>query len=71
MGYRDDTYVKGHEKEENNLISTSIINAMQQDLGKIKLEEASALDEDRQKLAAKACIMALTNNSKKLEARTK
>lgn len=71
MGYRDDVYERAHQTEEHNLISTSIVNSLQQQVGKIKLQEASALDEDRQNIAVKSCLLALTNNSKKMEARTK
>lgn len=71
MSYRDDVYDQQHQKEETNLISTSVLNTLQQRMGQAKLEEASAMNEEVRNIAAKACIMALTNNSKKLEARTK
>jgi len=71
MGFRDDVFAKKHEHEENQIIGSSVINAMQQGIGKNKLKEAAEMSEDVQLVAAKACLMALTKNAKKFEARTK
>jgi hypothetical protein len=44
---------------------------MIQEVGQSKLKEAEAITEDVQHVAVKACLMALTKNAKKLEARAK
>ena len=67
----DDVYEAKHKEEENNLVATSVVNAFQQQAGQAKLQAAEELTEDVQDITVKACLMALTKNSKKLEAQTK
>jgi hypothetical protein len=71
LGYRDDILVKKHAREDSNLVKQEVVNTMIQEVGQSKLKEAEAITEDVQHVAVKACLMALTKNAKKLEARAK